>query len=88
MQTDNVTSGEAGLGCSVASLSVVLLSLSLSEPELLSEPLWLLESSLNCSATSLLLLYKHITIGLFNVVVLLSTELKYKSEQREKELPC
>ena len=51
-----ITSGEAGRGCSLASLSVVLLSLSLSEPELLSEPLWLLESSLDCSAASLLLL--------------------------------
>lgn len=51
-----ITSGEAGRVCSLASLSVVLLSLSLSEPELLSEPLWLLESSLDCSAASLLLL--------------------------------
>lgn len=51
-----LTSGEAGRGCSLASLSVELLSLSLSEPELLSEPLWLLESSLDCSAPSLLLL--------------------------------
>lgn len=53
-----ITSGEAGRGCSLASLSVVLLSLSLSEPELLSEPLWLLESSRDCSAPSLLLLLK------------------------------
>ncbi|TNN47268.1 hypothetical protein EYF80_042534 [Liparis tanakae] len=52
-----VTSGEAGRGGSLASLSVVLLSLSLSEPELSEpEPLWLLESSLDCSAPSLLLL--------------------------------
>lgn len=51
-----VTSGEAR-GCSFVSLSVVLLSLSLSDPELLSEPLWLLESSRDCSAPSLLLLF-------------------------------
>lgn len=43
----------------MASLSDVLLSLSLSEPELLSEPLWLLESSLDCSAASLLLLFER-----------------------------
>lgn len=51
-----ITSGEAGRGCSLASLSVVLLSLSLSEQELLSDPLWLLESSLECAAPSLLVL--------------------------------
>ena len=50
------TSGEAGRGGSLASLSVELLSLSLSEPELLSDPLRLLESSLEGSAPSLLLL--------------------------------
>lgn len=52
-----ITSGEAGRWCSLVSLSVVLLSLSLSDPELLSEPLWLLESSRDCSAPSLLLLF-------------------------------
>lgn len=48
------TSGDALWDGSLASLSLELLSLSESEPELLSEPLWLLESSLELSAPSLL----------------------------------
>lgn len=54
--TLNPTSGDAARGGSLASLSLELLSLSLSDPELLSDPLWLLESSRDCSAPSLLLL--------------------------------
>lgn len=48
------TSGDALCDGSLASLSLELLSLSESDPELLSDPLWLLESSLELSAPSLL----------------------------------
>lgn len=48
-----LTSGDALWEGSFASLSLELLSLSESEPELLSDPLWLLESSLELSAPSL-----------------------------------
>lgn len=47
-------SGDALWDGSFASLSLELLSLSESDPELLSDPLWLLESSLELSAPSLL----------------------------------
>lgn len=50
----NPTSGDALWDGSLASLSLELLSLSESDPELLSDPLWLLESSLELSAPSLL----------------------------------
>lgn len=50
----NPTSGDALCDGSLASLSLELLSLSESDPELLSDPLWLLESSLELSAPSLL----------------------------------
>lgn len=49
-----LTSGDALWDGSFASLSLELLSLSESDPELLSDPLWLLESSLELSAPSLL----------------------------------
>lgn len=49
-----LTSGDALCEGSLASLSLELLSLSESDPELLSDPLWLLESSLELSAPSLL----------------------------------
>lgn len=50
----NPTSGDALWDGSLASLSLELLSLSESDPELLSDPLWLLESSRELSAPSLL----------------------------------
>lgn len=77
-----VTSGEAARGGSLVSLSVELLSLSLSEPELLSEPLWLLVSSRSAASLLLLLLlwfHTH-TNQLINIIINLFNQLTVYSK--------